>query len=1288
MRSSSVNDMQNDEEERRRKSRDDIVIGTEGNNLPRSSTGNSLPHSHSSSYIETSTSLTVQGLGVDVGVDSVNGTGSNGVGSFNREGVLINTEDAETLAQSISMKPINAMAYTPTTSKSARGSIVSHLAGTGTEDKLNSNDISRGLDNNCRTGNFVDSSTRMKIDNDNLTEGDILNSLSNVSVSQHNPSSFIATASDVSISTNSLNHFKNLHLSKDSNLESDHGTFNFPGKNNNNNFNNINVDLTSTDNTIVYPNLGTYDNNNNNNNDNDNINNEYPHIQDDMNIRARVGTNAVGHHVRRSSMNKAHHDDYDTRIGASDGVVVVSYFLPVQASRDPETNQWIIEWDSESLLSLRTRLRVVWIGIVREAVGLIKSQEDEESLAAALQQYDCVPVFVTEEQHEQCFKRLCKGILWPVFHHILDIYNDVPTRFLATDDGVKVAHSNIWSVYKVVNMKFRDKIVEVYQEQDLIWLHGFHLLMLPSFISKALPTSKVSLFLHTPFPSSEIFRTLSVREDLLRGMLNADHIGFHLYEYARHFLTCVRRLLGLTYEMENGQLIIHYNGRNVAISCLHVGLDTSLLYKLIDTDPIRIRVEELRKEYEGKQVIVGVDRLERIRGLPLKLLMYERMLENHPEMRGKVVLLQFGILARETGEDFVRTQKEVAYLVSRINEKYLDSHPNWKPVTFNEREENTIRHPDRLPYFILADVLLISSPRDGLNRLPMEFVAAHSKYRPQNPGVTLLSEFVSCMRVLRGCLVLNPWKITQASKLLYEALTLPMEQKVTRHKADAEYVSSHTTLHWAYQILTDLKAVRKDFDRRDMSSMGLGMGFRVLGMEAGFQQLKVENVVKAYRTARKRLILFDYGGTLVDNNEQKESVAYYAVSTKQEKREGPEKHVIEGLIELCKDSKNHVYVVTGKDKTSLEEYFNEVPDLGIGAEHGFYVRRPKGSRWEAMVPSFDVSWMHIARNIMEVYSSRTHGTYIEQKESALIWQYREADPEFGQMQSKELEDHLAGVLRGYPVEVLHGENNPMQGGYVEVRPENMDKGVFLADLLKRMEESNAVPDMVLCLGDDASDEFMFNVLEEYVEKHPEKSKSYFACTVGKKPSTAQTFLNDTTEVHHLINSLGKVSRLNNRAYGGSSVNLRSLGMMNYGGPTGGLVGLNPSLTPFGMATAITEEEETEDEGLDMELDGNSSKMNRFSIASSIQTSEGSFDGESIGMGTAFNTDFNKFTSPSRDQGISPILTGNKRKLGQSSRSFSMNDMASRDPSNRSPKSMTWSKYVQTIQEGNDEAIFF
>lgn len=218
---------------------------------------------------------------------------------------------------------------------------------------------------------------------------------------------------------------------------------------------------------------------------------------------------------------------------------------------------------------------------------------------------------------------------------------------------------DVWQSYSQVNMKFREKIVEVYNDGDLIWIHGFHLLVLPSFITKTIPKAKTALFLHTPFPSSEIFRTLSVREDLLRGMLNADHIGFHLFEYARHFVTCVRRLLGLTYDMENGQLAVHYNGRTVAISSIHVGVDISSLRSIQVRPEVETRLDELKQRFGGRKVVLGVDRLERIRGLPLKLLAFEKFLKKYPAWHDKVVLYQ-------VRTHFTKMSRFTLYLVEPI----------------------------------------------------------------------------------------------------------------------------------------------------------------------------------------------------------------------------------------------------------------------------------------------------------------------------------------------------------------------------------------------------------------------------------------------------------------------------------------------------------------------------------------------------------------------------------------------------------------------------------------------
>ena len=208
---------------------------------------------------------------------------------------------------------------------------------------------------------------------------------------------------------------------------------------------------------------------------------------------------------------------------------------------------------------------------------------------------------------------------------------------------------------------------------------GFHLLILPSYLTRRIPMAKVGLFLHTPFPSSEIFRTLWCREDILRGMLNADQVGFHLFEYARHFLTCCRRLLGLNYGMipdtSGGHtLAIDTNGRHVAITSIHAGVEPPVLNQILQhsltLEKVRLRIFDLfflsldfcslnyfvpceqamqiRNQFSGKVIFGAIDRLESLKGIPLKLVGLQRFLHRCPEWVGKIVLIQVGISAFET----------------------------------------------------------------------------------------------------------------------------------------------------------------------------------------------------------------------------------------------------------------------------------------------------------------------------------------------------------------------------------------------------------------------------------------------------------------------------------------------------------------------------------------------------------------------------------------------------------------------------------------------------------------
>ncbi len=464
---------------------------------------------------------------------------------------------------------------------------------------------------------------------------------------------------------------------------------------------------------------------------------------------------------------------------------------------------------------------------------------------------------------------------------VSETLNDVSNRFseyqmddvaMGTIHGDGGKEASLWAAYTAVNRKFVEIIVQCFNEGDLVWIHGFHLLILPSFLTRRIPMAKVGLFLHTPFPSSEIFRTLWCREDLLRGMLNADQVGFHLFEYARHFLTCSRRLLGLKYGMipdESGghNLAIEMNGRHVAVTSIHAGIEPPILSQVLTHQSTQDRAVSIRNQFKGKVIFCAIDRMESLKGIPLKMLGLERFLNRCPEWVGKIVLIQVGISAFERGDDYVRSKKETLAMVANINKVWPGT------VQFQECSESEMRLPQRIALMRAADVVMVTPIRDGLNLIPLEFTIAHQDAlteQGQNDGrkrgLCILSEFSSCTRVMRGALHVNPWKISELANSFHQALNMSEDERMRRLNTASEFVTRVTTQRWAMAVLLDLKAVQKSAEIGKYSGAGLGLGYRILGMDRGFNSLDISAVSKAYKKARGRLILMDYGGTILSND--------------------------------------------------------------------------------------------------------------------------------------------------------------------------------------------------------------------------------------------------------------------------------------------------------------------------------------------------------------------------------------------------------------------------------------
>uniref|UniRef100_A0A803Q3K1 alpha,alpha-trehalose-phosphate synthase (UDP-forming) n=1 Tax=Cannabis sativa TaxID=3483 RepID=A0A803Q3K1_CANSA len=789
-----------------------------------------------------------------------------------------------------------------------------------------------------------------------------------------------------------------------------------------------------------------------------------------------------------------------------DRFIIVANQLPIRAQRKSDSSKgWLFSWDETSLLlQLKDGLgddeiEVIYVGCLKEE---IQPNEQDEVSQILLESFRCVPTFLPPDLFSKYYHGFCKQQLWPLFHYMLPLSPDLGGRF----------NRSLWQAYVSVNKIFADRIMEVINpEDDFVWVHDYHLMVLPTFLRKRFNRVKLGFFLHSPFPSSEIYKTLPIREEILRALLNADLIGFHTFDYARHFLSCCSRMLGLSYESKRGYIGVEYYGRTVGIKILPVGIHMGQLEHVLSLKETETKVAELMKQYtdQGRIMLLGVDDMDIFKGISLKLLAMEQLLQQNPELQGKVVLVQIANPARGRGKDVKEVQAETYSTVKRINETF--GKPGYEPVVFISEP---LKFYERMAYYVVAECCLVTAVRDGMNLIPYEYVISRQgnekldkvlglkSSTPKN-SMLVVSEFIGCSPSLSGAIRVNPWNVDAVSDAMNCALEMAVPEKQLRHEKHYKYVSTHDVGYWARSFLMDLERTCRDHVRTRCWGIGFGLGFRVVALGPSFKKLLMENIVSAYRRTTRRAILLDYDGTLIPQCSMDKS---------------PSSKCISILTSLCRDKNNMVFIVSARSREKLAEWFSPCEKLGIGAEHGYFLRMERDIEWETCLPVADCSWKQIAEPVMRLYTEATDGSTIEDKETTLLWCYEDADPDFGSCQAKELLDHLESVLANEPVTVKSGQN------IVEVKPQGLSKGLVATRLLSTMQDKGVAPDFVLCIGDDRSDEDMFEVISSATSGPSiAAGAEVFACTVGKKPSKAKYYLDDTVEIVRLMQGLAAVS---------------------------------------------------------------------------------------------------------------------------------------------------------------------
>ena len=680
-------------------------------------------------------------------------------------------------------------------------------------------------------------------------------------------------------------------------------------------------------------------------------------------------------------------------------------------------------------------LWIGWSGAPEELTAEQQSELDHQLAAMRL-----VAVPLTADQVTRYYENFSNGVLWPLFHYLLD---QVPL------------HVRDWDAYAEVNERFADIVAEHYRPGDLIWIHDYQLLLLPDLLRKRLPDARIGFFLHIPFPSEELFRTLPERDRLLRGLLGADLVGFHTPAYLRHFAASLT-LLGLTVEIDKVQL----SDREVRLGVFPMGIDAAAFMKLAEDPAVQQEVRALRSD-ESVRLLVGVDRLDYTKGIPRRLLSYEKMLQTHPELRERVRLVQVAVPSRTGVGAYQEFRALVEGLVGRINGDF--GTPRWVPVHYIFR---SLSEAELVALYRAADVMLVTPLRDGMNLVAKEFVAS----RTDGDGVLVLSEFAGASWELPEAIQVNPYDVDGMAESAYRALMMDPEERRSRLAPLRTRVETYDVHRWAATFLEQLETIT---GRSAAAAPAPG------GEKAVLRALH-----SRVREAAELLLFIDYDGTLVPYTPTPELAR-------------PDAALLELLEELARRPHTELHVVSGRGREPLEQWLGDLP-IGLHAEHGFWSRPAGSDKWVAAA-EITGGWREPALAILRDITARTPGSLVEVKSVALAWHYRMADQEAGARRANEVRLHLSQLLSNQPVEILAGNK------VLEIRPYGVNKG----RIIPPMSPERLASTCVLAIGDDRTDEDLFAAV-------PPQG---ITVRVGPGPTKARFRLESVTAVRALLRSL-------------------------------------------------------------------------------------------------------------------------------------------------------------------------
>lgn len=906
-----------------------------------------------------------------------------------------------------------------------------------------------------------------------------------------------------------------------------------------------------------------------------------------------------------NSLDSSLHDSVHS-VGDMGRLFITCYHLPVKVSRTGNAEKPFEAFWAESLIaktenSVAGERETFWIGTL-SIPEPAPSDAEMTFLMKLVEEMNCIPILVDEHLKHLAYHGYCKDIMWPIFHnvdqidHIHAAWNvqaipksqirtqsalsgiqldgeQLQKQAAAVETGNAGSHVLDWTkneegyykAYTEMTAIFDARMGELLQPQDIVWIHDYHLMLLPSLLRKRdIPNLRLCFFLHIPFPTSQIFRSIGSATELLESMVSADIIGFHAFDHSRHFLNAAKRVMGVVSRtLQGGLIALDVQDREVIVTMSHVSVEPVTLDKALESPDVMEKARKLKEKHNGKKIIVGIDVCQRLSGGALKLAAMDKLLTDYSDTGSNVVLVQKNLRPKARLNDEETTSNDMKKVTEDLNTRFSKGE---KELVIDYEELPSISLKDRLALYLAADVFLLTSIREGLNLMPLEYIYARKGL--DHAGLVICSEFSTCASLLNGSLKVNPFYALECADSLDKALQMGAREANSRRARDLSFVSSHPSALWTKNILGDLKALDEKRGKK-----------RYQNRRALPDLVDKDVLMDAYESSRnvgltvsgRRVFIFDYGGTLL----YKEKHTIYIKQTLSAiSGRKPTPAVMEALKTLSEDPNNVVVVMTGLTRLKLGDTFKGMKNVTLVTSNGLvfswganllnssdlikhkdflsasassdrlsarvaqesaefeqdfqglneFLQDDEGRIWSYL--NFNIDWQAVCRiavPIITKFTFRTNGTCLSPRIPGVGWSYFGADPDWGEKQARQLRLDLEAALANFDVKVAA----QIQGS-IEIVPSMLDKGAMVTEFFKKLLSlrASSMPPFVMIMGDEESDDKMYDALYRLMGSSSPATGvanlKAFTVNVGKRPSTtASTYVADVTTAEDLLTDIAQ-----------------------------------------------------------------------------------------------------------------------------------------------------------------------